>query len=141
MRSAVVGLLVLGLLGAGCGSDSTPTTPSTSTVTNITEVFVGTLNVRGSSFYSFSVLTAGSVSIMLASITVARPGPTANIPVSLGVGVPAGEGCNTTQSTTVGPALTSQLTATLTPGVYCANVADVGNLTSSVGFAIRIIHP
>ena len=141
MRFATVGFLVLGLLTGGCGDDPPATAPSTSTTTKITEVFVGTLNVRGSSFYSFSVLTAGTVSVMLASITLAQPGPTADIPVSIGVGVPEGEGCNTTTTMVVGPALTSQISAQYTPGVYCANVADVGNLKSPVSFAVRIVHP
>ena len=56
---------VFGLLTAACGNDdSTPTTPTTTGPS--TEVFSGTLAVRGSSFYSFTVATSGQVSITLA---------------------------------------------------------------------------
>jgi len=142
MRNAVFAFafLLLTSLGAGCGNDSsTPTTPSTSTAPT-TEVFTGSLDVKGSSFYSFSVLSTGTVSVMLASITLGSPSAAAAIPVSLGVGVPAGLGCGVTTAVTVAPALTSQIANSLTAGIYCVNIADIGNLTAPVNFAIRIVH-
>jgi hypothetical protein len=36
--------------------------------------------------------------------------------------------------------LQSPLVSNLTAGIYCVRVYDVGNLKSSVNFAIRIVH-
>jgi hypothetical protein len=138
MRSAVLAVLVAASL-AGCGGDSN-TTPTVTVSGNVTEVFVGTLDVNSSSFYSFTVASNGTTSVTLASITVGVPGPAADLAVSMGVGVPAGTGCPVTTSVTAGPALTAQLATALTPGIYCVNIADIGHLRSSVRFAIRIVH-
>jgi hypothetical protein len=140
MRSVVFPLLVAAsLCAAGCsGSSTSPTTTVSGTVT---EVFAGTLSVGGSSFYSFTVSSTGTASVTLASITTGVPGPAANIAVNMGLGVPAGIGCPVTTSVTVGPALTAQIAQILDPGIYCVNIADVGNLTAAVNFAIRILHP
>ena len=139
MRSVVFALLVVASLGAGCtGSSSTTTAPTVSGT--LTEVFVGSLDVNGAGFYSFTVSSTGTTSVMLASLTQATPGPVADLAVSLGVGVPAGIGCPVTTAVSVGPALTSQIATTLTPGIYCVNIADIGNLRAAVNFAIRIVH-
>jgi len=139
MRSVVCVLLVAAALSAGCsGSSASTTTPTVSG--SLTEVFTGSLAVNGSGFYSFTVSSTGTTSVMLASITTAVPGPAVNLAVSLGVGVPAGIGCPVTTAVTVGPALTSQIAITLDPGIYCVNIADIGNLPVPVNFAIRIVH-
>ena len=36
--------------------------------------------------------------------------------------------------------LTSQLVNSLTPGTYCTRLYDIGNLRSTVNFAVRIVH-
>ena len=141
MRSVVFALLVVAALSAGCNSNNSTTTPTTVITGTLTEVFVGSVDVNGSAFYSFTVSSSGTVSVMLASVTTGTPGPAADIGMSLGVGVPAGTGCPVTTSVTVGPALTSQIATALTPGIYCVNIADVGNLRAPVNFAIRIVHP
>jgi hypothetical protein len=139
MRSVVFALLVAASLSAGCSGSST-TTPSTVVSGTLTEVFAGSVDVNGAAFYSFTVTTNGTATVMLASVTTATPGPAADIGMSLGIGVPAGTGCPVTTSVTVGPALTSQIATTLAPGIYCVNIADAGNLRAPVNFAIRIVH-
>jgi hypothetical protein len=127
-------------LTAGCASPPTTTSPTPTTSTTTTEVFVGSLALKDSSFYSFTVVQKSNVFLTFASMTVASPGPAVSIPVTLGLGVPAGIGCGLTQSVTVSPALTPQIAVTLDPGIFCVSIQDVGNLTAQVSFAIRIVH-
>jgi hypothetical protein len=61
--------------------------------------------------------------------------------LGLGVGAPLATDCNTTSSVNAAPGLTAQLTSTLSPATYCARIYDVGNLTASVNFTVRIVHP
>jgi hypothetical protein len=137
--SALAVVAVVGLLTAACGNNSatTPTTPTGPS----TEVFSGTLDVQGSSFYSFTTTTSGQVSITLASLVATQPGPALNKVLGLGVGAPLGTDCNVTSSVNTAPALTAQLASTLAPATYCARVYDIGNLTASVNFTVRIVHP
>ena len=132
-------LAVAGLLTAACGSDST-TTPTAPTGPS-TEVFSGTLDVQGSSFYSFTTTTSGQVSITYASLVATQPGPALNSVLALALGAPLGTDCNVTNSINAAPGLTAQLVSTLPPATYCARVADIGSLTASVNFTVRIVHP
>jgi len=135
-------ILLLGLLGlftAACGGDNT-TTPSTPAGAT-TEVFSGTLAPQASAFYSFTVTAAGQVSITLASLVAVQPGPAQNTVMGLGVGQPSGTDCAVTNSVTTGPGLTAQLVNSLPAATYCARISDVGALTGSVDFAVRIVHP
>lgn len=106
----------------------------------MTEVFTGSLALKDSSFYSFTVNATSNVFLTLASMTLASPGPAVSVPVEIGLGIPAGIGCGLTQSVIVPPLLTPQIGVTLDPGVFCVSIQDVGNLTSPVNFAIRIVH-
>lgn len=141
MRSVVCALLVAAALTAGCSGNSTTTTAPTVSG-SLTEVFVGSLAVNDANFYSFTVSSTGTTSVMLASVTSGVPGPAADLAVGVGIGVPAGIGCPVTVTTAVniGPALTAQIATTLSPGIYCVNISDIGNLRAPVNFAIRIIH-
>ena len=132
-------LLTLALLSAACGnnSPSTPTTP----VGPQTEVFTGTLAPQGSSFYSFTVGTAGSVEITLASLVPTAPGPAVSTVMGLGIGTPSGTDCSITNSVSTAPGLTAQLVNSMTAATYCAKIYDLGALASNVDFAVRIVHP
>lgn len=131
-------VLVLALLAAGCGGASTPTAP-TATAFSSTELFSGSLSARGSSFYSFSVAQAGTVSLTLTTLSTSRFAPSA-VAVGLGVGFPAGDGCSLSNSVNATPALTAQLVDTLQPGVHCVEIRDIGTLTGPMGFTVRIVH-
>lgn len=105
-----------------------------------TETFAGTLEVKGTNFYSFFVSQAGPVGLTLAAVQ--NPGGAAlTTPLGIGVGIPSGTGCARSTSLSVPPGLAAQLTVTLNPGTYCAAVFDTGNLSSAVNFAMRIRHP
>ena len=143
MKKLACGAALLTCLAAACGSDATPTTPSsTTTPTTQTKVFAGSLEVGASSFYSFTPSQAGTVSVTLASLTVGTgTGVTSNVVMGLGVGVPAGTDCSLTTSVDTAAALVAQMSNAMSPGTYCVRIYDIGNLTEPVRFAIRIVHP
>jgi hypothetical protein len=139
MRARLL-LIGVALLGAACGKD-TATSPSTTTSATSTERFDAILSPRGTAFYSFVVAeNNGTVAINLASLSpIDRPG-LLPVAMQIGYGVPAGEGCDVQKSILTAPGLTSQLTATLRDGTYCAAIADVGNLKEPANYSIRITH-
>ncbi len=127
---------------SACGgsSNSTSTTPTVTSGPQ-TELFEGTLTPNGSAFYSFTVQSTGDADVMLASVTATTaPGSSSNVVLGLGLGMPLGTDCTVTTSVLTFPALQSPLVSNLTAGTYCVRVYDVGNLTNTVNFAIRIVH-
>jgi hypothetical protein len=143
MRNASMLLCLLaGLAGAACG-DSNSTSPSSTTTTPVetTELFSGTLSPRGSSFYSFSVTSTGTVSVTLASTASARIGPAGSSRLTIAFGAPSGFGCATTTAVDTTPGLSAQLTnGNTAAGIYCINVSDPGQLAADTLFVIRIVH-
>ena len=144
MRVAAFWLLLV-VSTASCSNDtatSPSSTDSSSTSAPVTERFDGIIDRRNSAFYTFAVnQNGGTVSINFASLSpLNRPG-LLSIAMEIGYGVPAGEGCDVRRVIEVTPALTSQFTETLTPGTYCARIADTGAMTEAANFAIRITHP
>ena len=142
---ALAALLLMGLVATGgCSKSSTApstTTTTTATATASTEFYTGVLSPKGSSFYSFTVTTAGAVSVTLASTTTAKVGPAVAARLSVGLGIPAGFGCAASSSVNTTPGLTAQLSsASSATGIYCVNVSDPGGLSGDVNFVIRIIH-
>jgi hypothetical protein len=134
-------VLVLTALAAACGdSPATPTTTATTATTATTEVYSGRLAAGGAGFYSFNVLSAGSVSITFASLTDANGRPF-NAPLTIGLGVPAGEGCGVTTSVLASPGLTAQLSSMAAISTYCVQLSDAGALTAPANFGVRIVHP
>lgn len=127
-------------LMAAC-ADST-TSPTTTTATTSTEIFAGTLDPGGSSFYSFSVTNGGVVTVNLASLTTGPTVRTTSTAVlGLGLGIPAGTDCAVSTSTETAAGLAAQMTNERTAGTYCVRIHDVGQLVVPVTFAIRIVHP
>lgn len=148
MRSSFAFVARLGLLvpvlvtAASCNTTTAPDFDNSQIVPLVftTQTFAGSLPVNGSLFYSIVVSQQGPVSLMLAAVQT--PGGAAlTTPVGIGVGVPAGTGCPRTHSQTTPPGLAAQMTVTLNPGTYCAAVYDVGNLSGTVNFAMRITYP
>jgi hypothetical protein len=144
-KLAVILSLTSVLLGAGCGNTSTPASPSPSAVPAapaVTENFVGTLPVSGARFYSFSISVYGTVNATLASIGGA--GIPQTVEVNLGIGTPSGTTCNATPTpvqVSGDAGVTTVVTASEQPGVYCVIISDAGNLFAPANFAITIAHP
>lgn len=142
MRGAAAFLFCSALACAGCGDGvETPTSASSSTTaTTTTQLFSGVIQVRATKFYSYTVSSAGTVAVMLASLTTGA-GAVAEHSLELGIGIPAGLGCAVSQVVNAPPALVPQLTHDASAGTYCVSVSDVAGLPASMNFAIRIVHP
>jgi hypothetical protein len=140
MMAACLPLL---FLAAACDKNDTPTSPTDPPTTvappTINEEFVGTVDVGGSRFYSFTVVENGTVNVTLTS--VGGPGVPATAWLGLGIGAPSGEDCSTTSTVNTAPGTTAQITGTYAPGIYCARVLDIGNLFAPATFAVTIAHP
>jgi hypothetical protein len=145
-RSGLAPLLLVSLLtmlvtlGVACSSEEV-VAPSFTLPSETTEVFAGTLDRGGSSFFSFSASTVGVGRITLASVSRAAVGEALPTVLGLGLGVPRGTGCTVTQSLNASAALNAQLVSAVTPDIYCVQISDVGTLTEPVNFTIRIVHP
>ena len=141
---AVVLAVLAAITAAGCGKDTTTTTPTTTSTTDIrnNETFSASLSVGQSQFYSFSTISPGTTDVTLISIRPAGSIATTLSPVvGLGLGQPQGTDCALSNATTTTPGLKSQLTVTTNISVYCVKIADVGNLTGTVDYTIRVVHP
>lgn len=132
-------------MAAGCGDD-TPTSPTTTTTTtttvaeaSIAETFASSLPVGGAKFYSFTVTQNGTVNITLTEIN--GPFVPSTVMVGLGIGQPSGTDCVTTTTVTIAAGSAAQITGTYAPGVYCARIADVGNLFGPASFSVTVAHP
>lgn len=137
----LAGFALLPLLAACGDSPTSPTDTASTTSVASTQVFEGTLDVGGSSFYSFSVSQSGTLTVSFASLTLVGRSAALPVVMRVGVGIPAGEGCAVTQSIDTAPALTSQFSTTLTTGIFCLSIADIGSLPGSATFSIRFSHP
>src|SRR5262249_24056501 len=125
---------------AGCGSESTPTSPDAASAPT-TVLFTWTLGVHESSFYSFTVAETETVRLTLSCITGTSRATALGTALGFGLGIPAGTGCAMTSEITTDARLTAQIVETHVPGIYCVNVFDAGNLDGPVQFAVRINHP
>jgi len=126
----VIGISAAMML-AGCGSNSTPTTPSNPSST-VKENWSSVVAPGGASTRSFTVNSAGNIVVTLTA------GPT----VGLGIGLPRtnGGGCRLGVSVNASPATTPQISTQADAGQYCVQVFDLGTLTDPVGFALTIEH-
>ena len=141
MTARILALSILAMLTAGCGDEASPTEPGDTTASATAVTYTGTLEAGGSRFYSFSNAAAGSVTAFLASVASPETQLPVAVPLEIGVGVPAGTGCATTTTQVLSPSLVSQMTVSLEAGIFCLRVADAGQITSPVTFAVRFLHP
>jgi hypothetical protein len=139
----LVVLVVLAVLAPACGGSDTPATPTTTAAGPSAELFEGKLQGAGASaFYSFTVGTAGNVSVTLASVTTSSaPGSSTGVVLGIGLGTPLATDCNVTSQVSTPAGLAAQLTASnQSPAIYCVRIFDVGNLKVPINFAVRIVH-
>ena len=103
------------------------------------ENFSGTLQVKGTAFYSFSVAESGTTYLSL--ITLKEGGVDSSVKVTLGIGTPRGTSCATSSILSVVADGSLSLTSTTDRGVHCALIFDPGNLTLPATFSLNITHP
>jgi hypothetical protein len=140
----VVALIVV-LASIGCGHSSTaPSTTTTTTATTTsapaitTETFSGTLGVGATTFYPFTVAQTGTVTATLFSI--GGTGVPSTVQVRLGIGTTDDVGCSATAMQIVNTT-SAVVTSSESPGNYCVNVTDVGNLFAPADFTVILSHP
>ena len=134
-------MLTAALSGSACGNKDTATTPTTTTPTTTTEVWAGTLTARGSGFFSFAVFSAGTASITVGSLVDTGTGRPLETSVGLSLGIPRREECELSTTITASPGLVAQLSSAVNPGIYCAQISDIGTLRAAAAFGVRIVHP
>jgi hypothetical protein len=144
LATALAVAILSGFFSACGGTQTAPSGTSTTTTATvaaptITETFDGTVAVGGSRFYSFSTAQNGTVTVTLTS--VGGQFVPSTITLGVGVGTPNGTDCTTSTSVSTSSGSTAQVTMTLSPGVYCARVYDVGNLFAAATFSATIAHP
>jgi hypothetical protein len=141
-RLALLACLAAASACGGSDNPSAATTTPTVIVGPTSTLFEGTVGPGGFAFYSFTTQQTANASLMLASVTSSTaPGTSSSPSLGIAIGVPSGIDCTIEKgSIAAAPALTSQLVVNLTPGLYCARVYDIGNLKSTVNFAVRITH-
>jgi hypothetical protein len=130
--------LLVALCASACGDDK-PTAPSPTVPTAVMNVYTGTLSPRTPFFYAFSPTDSGSVSVTYIG-AVDSTGATVDAAVTIGLGIPKGTGCGTTQTAVATPGLNAQLKGPVGAGTYCIDIVDNGSLTSDVTFTVRLIY-
>ena len=137
--SCVVALLLL----TGCDSPTAPQAVSSDGATVApTTRFDGVLDPGGERFYSFTTQQTGSVRATLQSLTAPGLPDAVSVPLSVGVGVPRGEGCVVSESVDTPSGLVTQfVSSALPPGTYCLSVRDAGRLPFTVIFVVRFSYP
>ncbi len=127
------------LSGASCNLLNDITSPSSTTTTTATttpDTFTGSLAVQGTSRFTFTVASAGTVTAKLSTLSP-------SVAVGIGIGTPSGTtGCTLSNSNSSALAgSTPQLSVSEPAGSYCVSVYDVGNLTTSAAFTVIVVHP
>jgi hypothetical protein len=141
MSRAFLIALLTALASASCGTGTT-TSPTSTTPLRTDEVFGGQLGVGDSHFYSFTAVSPGTTDVTLVSLRPVGVKTSTLAPVvGLGLGTPSGTTCALSSALNTAPALSRQLSVTTDVSTYCVMIADVGNLTDTVDYTIRIVHP
>jgi hypothetical protein len=105
-----------------------------------TSIFSGTLAVGETRVHTFPAAASSSAQATLASLTNAA-GDLVASPVTLAIGTPTDSGCTPIATAAAHPAFVSQVSATVSSGLYCVSVSDSGNLGDSVKYSVRVVHP
>ena len=126
------------VLGAGCDHAVLPT-PSNFSAIPVTESFTGTLQPAGDAFYSFSMASAGNVSLTLISVT--GPSVPTDAAFPIGIGIPVGVGCTASVDAAAKPGGAPQYTVARNSGVYCVRIADNNLIGAPAAFVLNITHP
>jgi hypothetical protein len=139
-RLQTLTLAVLLVSATACGQndpDNVVTGPSNLGQTSFTQVFAGTLLPGASQSYAFSLASSAPLRVSLSSLTDLTENPLSSS-LRLTFGRPQGTGCGALESVTVPASLATHLIFQPSAGTYCVGVADVGQLSASAVFGVRI---
>ncbi len=128
-------VLPLAMFAAACEGDlaKIPTTPDPVTVT---ETFTGTININGAATHTFFTSATGTVTATLLSLGE-------NPPAAIGLSMGTLSGSTCSQVLTNDKAVVTSIvsgTVTTLGGSLCVRIYDVGSLTESVPYEIRVEH-
>ena len=138
LQSLALGVLLVAATACGQNDpDNVVSGPSNFAPTSFTQVFSGTLLPGGSQSYAFSLAASAPLRVSLSSLTDITENP---LPSSLQLtfGRPQGTGCGALQTVTVPASLATHLIFQPSAGTYCVGVADVGQLSATAVFGVRI---
>jgi hypothetical protein len=124
---------------AGCGSTTTPTTPSVTQPATTTDDFTGSIGQTGTEDHVFTVAANGTVTITLTSVQ-----PLATMSLGVAAMTSDGTNCLTQISTTTDARAGSvALKGTATTGNYCVRIYDSGNVPTgtTVAYTVEVLHP
>lgn len=108
-------------------------TSVTSSDTEVTENFAGTVTLRSSVWHDFVVTASGTATVGLTSLASTAPS------IGLGIG-DATSGCERLTFSEEAQA-GDTLAATVEPGEYCVLVTDNGRLTEPASYTVSVKHP
>lgn len=136
MRAFKFVVVVLPLLFAGACSGEIANIPTTPDPVTVTETFSGTVNINGAATHTFYTSATGSVTATLTSLGENPPGL-----IGLSMGTLSGSTCMIVLANDRA-VVTSVITGTVTTlsGSLCVRIYDVGSLTESVPYEIKVEH-
>ncbi len=129
--------LAFALSACSKNTTTTPVAPTPPPPTLSTDTFTGVLSPLGASVFQFAVTATGKVSMTLTETGTTDP---VGLGMSLGLWDSTALTCSeivkndNSQTGTV-------IVGTAEPGTFCARVYDVGNVVSTAGFSLEVIHP
>jgi hypothetical protein len=131
-RHLLVAIAVL-LCATACGGDNQGSTTPSTAASRTTETLAS--NLPGRVSRKFTVATAGVVYVTLTSV-----GPP-SVPIGVGLGIPSGSACILSVAIVTEATGAPQVSASVDPGSYCAQVYNVGDVGKSLDFSVTIDHP
>lgn len=133
----VLAWLPLAILAGGCGNDSTPTTPTTTRTSPVTETFQSNLTVQGSVWRMINAVQSGPLTATL----TATDQPTVEVGLAIGLRNGTGTGCLVTKDVIAPAGSSPQLSTQVDGGDYCVKVFDAGRLQGPMAFTVTITYP
>ncbi len=129
--------LALVATAAAC-DDAGPTTPTDTTTetTPVTETFSGTLGPNSAVTFPFTASAAGT-----ATGSVVTVAPDSTMPLGLAMGTWAGTACQVVISNDNAIPFSQVVGTVGGPGALCLRVYDVGRISATVTFTVKVIHP
>jgi len=132
-RFTLATLVAAALFMSACG-DNSPTTPTPTPPTSVTDTFSGTLTRNGASTFPFSVSSAGAVYVTLTSVA------DSSMIVGLSLGTWNGAACTTIISNDAAVQGASLAGSATGVGTLCTRVYDVGKVTNPLDYQLTVVH-
>jgi hypothetical protein len=137
MKSVTACALALSAVLCGCGKNATPTAPTPTRTSPVTETFSSNLVVQGA---VWRIVTAAQAGTLTATLTTTSQ-PSTVVGVALGVRSGTGTSCLLNTSVTAAAGSAPHLSAQVDPGDYCVKLFDVGGLNTTMSFTLTIVYP